>query len=53
VTSNAKDFCLVEVNECGPGIPAGQIKHILRPFYRLDHARSMTTGGFGAGFAIT
>ncbi len=43
----------LEVTDCGPGIPEAEIKNIFRPFYRLDHARSASTGGFGVGLAIT
>jgi two-component system sensor histidine kinase CpxA len=44
---------LVEVNDCGPGIPEAELEHIFRPFYRVDMARSTSTGGFGVGLAIT
>ena len=44
---------VIEVTDCGPGIPEDQIENVLRPFYRLDYARSATTGGFGVGLAIT
>jgi len=42
----------IEVNDLGPGIPENQREAILRPFYRVDYARSQTTGGFGVGLAI-
>jgi two-component system sensor histidine kinase CpxA len=42
----------IEVNDRGPGIPENQREAILRPFYRVDYARSQTTGGFGVGLAI-
>ena len=48
-----KTVSLIEVTDSGPGIPANEVEHIFRPFYRLDHARSTTTGGFGVGLAIT
>ena len=44
---------VIEVSDCGPGIPEDEIQNVLRPFYRLDYARSTTTGGFGVGLAIT
>lgn len=50
---DAKPLAVVEVRDSGPGIPPGEIEQIFRPFYRLDHARSTTTGGFGVGLAIT
>jgi two-component system sensor histidine kinase CpxA len=42
----------IEVSDRGPGIPENQREAILRPFYRVDYARSQTTGGFGVGLAI-
>jgi len=49
----SKQLVVLEVLDQGPGIPAGEAEHIFRPFYRLDHARSAATGGFGVGLAIT
>lgn len=43
---------MVDVSDHGPGIPDSEIKAIFRPFYRVDHARSSETGGFGVGLAI-
>ncbi len=43
----------IEVSDHGPGIPEAQLAHIFRPFYRIDNARSSSTGGFGVGLAIT
>jgi two-component system sensor histidine kinase CpxA len=42
----------IEVNDRGPGIPENELQSIFRPFYRVDHARSPNTGGFGVGLAI-
>jgi len=49
----ATPLATIEVTDCGPGIPAPELEHIFRPFYRLDEARTSTTGGFGVGLAIT
>lgn len=43
---------ILDVSDHGPGIPDSEIKAIFRPFYRVDHARSSETGGFGVGLAI-
>jgi two-component system sensor histidine kinase CpxA len=51
--SASSQMCIIEVIDCGPGIPQSEIEQIFRPFYRLDSARSPTTGGFGVGLAIT
>jgi two-component system sensor histidine kinase CpxA len=42
----------IEVSDHGPGIPESQLNAIFKPFYRVDHARSPDTGGFGVGLAI-
>jgi two-component system sensor histidine kinase CpxA len=42
----------IDVSDRGPGIPENQREAILRPFYRVDYARSPKTGGFGVGLAI-
>ena len=52
-TRGSNEVSLIEVEDSGPGIPASEVEHIFRPFYRLDHARSAMTGGFGVGLAIT
>jgi two-component system sensor histidine kinase CpxA len=46
-------WAMIEVTDEGPGIPDAELEHIFRPFYRLDVARSSSTGGFGVGLAIT
>lgn len=44
---------VVKISDQGPGIPEAEINNIFDPFYRVDHARSPETGGFGVGLAIT
>ena len=41
----------IEVRDRGPGIPAGEVERLKRPFTRLDHARSGASGA-GLGLAI-
>jgi two-component system osmolarity sensor histidine kinase EnvZ len=41
----------IEVRDRGPGIPAGEVERLKRPFTRLDDARS-GAGGAGLGLAI-
>lgn len=43
---------LIRVEDDGPGIPADQLEHVLRPFARLDQSRNRGTGGAGLGLAI-
>jgi two-component system sensor histidine kinase CpxA len=48
-----KERAVIEVRDHGPGIAETELERIFRPFYRVDHARSAHTGGFGVGLAIT
>jgi len=36
----------------GPGIPAGELENVLKPFYRVESSRNRSTGGTGLGLAI-
>ncbi len=42
----------IEVNDEGPGVPAGEEERIFERFYRADTARTRTDGGAGLGLAI-
>ena len=50
-TSSARERVVIEVRDRGPGIPAGEVERVKRPFTRLEHARS-GAGGAGLGLAI-
>ena len=43
---------IIRVEDEGPGLPADQLEHVLRPFARLDQSRNRGTGGAGLGLAI-
>lgn len=45
------NLVIVEVLDRGPGVPAGEVERLKRPFTRLDEARS-GPGGAGLGLAI-
>lgn len=42
----------VTFQDHGPGIPANDLPHIFKRFYRGDPSRTRATGGFGLGLAI-
>ena len=42
----------IEVDDDGPGIPAGERDNVFRPFYRIDASRNQDSGHSGLGLAI-
>lgn len=47
-----QDMALIEVRDCGPGVPEEELKSIFLPFYRIAAARERESGGTGLGLAI-
>jgi two-component system OmpR family sensor kinase len=43
---------LVEVEDSGPGMSAGEVDRVFERFYRSDASRSRRTGGVGLGLSI-
>ena len=52
-TQMAQNCAVIEVQDTGIGIDAGDLPHIFQRFYRADQARSLHTGGNGLGLAMT
>jgi two-component system osmolarity sensor histidine kinase EnvZ len=50
--NDAEEYVQVILDDDGPGIPADKRAAALRPFVRLDNARSDKTGGTGLGLSI-
>jgi two-component system OmpR family sensor kinase/two-component system sensor histidine kinase BaeS len=43
----------LQVNDNGPGVPAGDLPHLFERFWRGEKSRSRASGGAGLGLAIT
>jgi two-component system OmpR family sensor kinase len=46
-------YAEVSVEDCGPGIAAGDLPFIFDRFYRADTSRARATGGYGLGLAVS
>jgi len=42
----------IDVEDDGPGVPAGERQAIFKPFARLDDSRTRRSGGYGLGLSI-
>ncbi len=47
------DFYCISVSDTGIGIPANELKHLFRQFFRARNARKSQVGGTGIGLMLT
>ena len=47
-----KDPIILTIKDHGPGVPAADLPHLFKPFYRVEGDRGRKTGGTGVGLAI-
>jgi two-component system OmpR family sensor kinase len=45
-------MAIVEIDDDGPGVPAGEMERLFEPFYRGEPSRNRETGGIGLGLAV-
>ncbi len=46
------DALAIQIDDDGPGFPAGAVDRLMKPFERLDMSRNSTIGGSGLGLSI-
>jgi two-component system, OmpR family, sensor histidine kinase CpxA len=52
LTLRGTDEAEITVRDFGPGVVAGELPKLFRPFYRTDPSRTAETGGLGLGLSI-
>lgn len=52
LVDTTRDVARIVVLDRGPGVPASDLPHLFKPFYRVESSRNRMTGGTGLGLAI-
>jgi len=52
VVERSEGTASLQVNDDGPGVPAGDVAHLFERFWRGEKSRSRASGGAGLGLAI-
>ena len=47
-----ENICVIQIADCGPGVPEPMLDKIFEPFVRVSEARDRESGGYGLGLAI-
>ena len=51
-SNDDRHHVIVEVLDCGPGVPDSMLSDIFRPFFRTAQGRESSSGGTGLGLSI-
>lgn len=46
------EMIVLQIEDCGPGIPESALPQVFDPFFRVDTSRTRDTGGVGLGLSI-
>lgn len=49
VLRSEQQQAVIMVEDDGPGIPAAELRHVMRPFHRGETSRNRASGGIGFG----
>ncbi|HEY8562853.1 MAG TPA: ATP-binding protein [Pyrinomonadaceae bacterium] len=49
---NRNGNAVIDIRDCGGGVPENELENLFRPFYRVGEARERKSGGVGLGLAI-